>query len=457
MMVINFNANIRITINVCFVLFFSIGFYMLELKTQNLNIGDKVPEITIKAENTGNKQLTLPKPGTSLTILAFWYGACKGCITNFPNLEYLQNKFNDKIQIILVNFESQGMIDSTFKKYSVISSIYKLPKLPSITNDTLLHNLFTIEYYPHYVWIDGQGVVKHVTSTEEVNEQNIQAIILGNSLNVDDKSKELIFRLSKTTLLRELFYYNGELPKYYSAITRYIPARGLDGLITKIVDTLNNSVRISRNNMSIIDLFGNALSKGRGVNPYNSSFFDFGKRIRINTSDSIKFFFNTSNKLSIDEWRRENYFSYELVLPLAQESKAFDYMLSDLERYFNLKVNRKTETRKCFILIRTSEVDRIKTKYTQGRNYFDPGKDSTSLDIVYATTQQFVDRLSSLYQSNPVIFLDETQYAGRIDIKIKNDVAANIYQLKKYLKQTYDLDLIESERDVCIYELNDVF
>src|SRR5699024_3660696 len=75
--------------------------------------------------------------------------------------------------------------------------------------------------------------------------------------------------------------------------------------------------------------------------------YDYFNLMRIETQDSLKFFshhdapqsLEKSNYSSIEEWRANNTFCYELSLSKpAKESEFFKYMINDLERILNIKV-----------------------------------------------------------------------------------------------------------------------
>jgi Redoxin. len=158
-----------------------------------LEIGDRMPDIRITGiRNGGQPVMQFSVFSNELVLLDFWYGTCKGCIKSFPKLEYLQKKFAGKFRVLLVNFESTGKIDSVFSKWRKISSAYKLPDLLSVTSDTVLHQLFSVTSYPHFVWIDNRGIIKAVTDETEVTEENIEAMIRGKAVKMEMKTDYIL-------------------------------------------------------------------------------------------------------------------------------------------------------------------------------------------------------------------------------------------------------------------------
>ena len=79
-----------------------------------LSIGDTMPNLFIEdISNYKVKNVHFEEFKDKLVIIDFWFGACPGCIAAFPKFEALQKKFEDKVQVIMVNFESQKKIDET--------------------------------------------------------------------------------------------------------------------------------------------------------------------------------------------------------------------------------------------------------------------------------------------------------------------------------------------------------
>src|SRR5688500_2781720 len=92
-----------------------------QILPESLGIGDPMPDLIISnVQNFTRSQIKFSDFKNKLVILDFWFGTCKSCILNFPKMEALQKKFKDQIQILMVNFESQGTIETTFRKWKNI-------------------------------------------------------------------------------------------------------------------------------------------------------------------------------------------------------------------------------------------------------------------------------------------------------------------------------------------------
>lgn len=110
-------------------------------------------------------------------ILDFWATWCGTCISRFKHLQTLQNKFNNQLQIVLVNTSSR---DTDEKVSAFMANYYR--QNPSFQlcyayKDKKLNLLFPTRALPHYVWIGADGIVKAITGWEDVTPTNIQQLI----------------------------------------------------------------------------------------------------------------------------------------------------------------------------------------------------------------------------------------------------------------------------------------
>src|SRR5215469_4171672 len=149
---------------------------------QNLSIGDSVPNIEFGYTlNYSSNILSLSDFPGKLVILDFWATWCASCIHGFPKLDSLQQKFGDKLQIILVNAK-----DTRDDSSSVLKFLNKWKNnsgrdfhLVTVFFDTVANKLFEHHLIPHYVWINKERRVIAFSSTDAVNEKNIDAALNG--------------------------------------------------------------------------------------------------------------------------------------------------------------------------------------------------------------------------------------------------------------------------------------
>ncbi|MEN5376663.1 TlpA family protein disulfide reductase [Sphingobacterium kitahiroshimense] len=104
-------------------------------------------------------------------IIDFWSLSCASCITKFPKLFELQNKFQGNIKILLINKEGKDAI------HRMPNDFLRDNNLPTVYDDCFLNELFPHRSIPHYIWITPRGRVSAITSAEFVNEQWVAGFI----------------------------------------------------------------------------------------------------------------------------------------------------------------------------------------------------------------------------------------------------------------------------------------
>lgn len=152
-------------------------------------------------------------------------------------------------------------------------------------------------------------------------------------------------------------------------------------------------------------------------------------------------------------WQTKNFFTYEGIWPAVEKNNLFKYMAEDLENFFNHTASIIKKRMKCLTLVRTSQLDKLKSK-GRDRTFFDPLIDTTKLQLYVSRTSKLLEALSKANKNTPLIFADNVNYAGVIDIELNRSALNNIPALRTELNK-YDLDLIEKETEVEIFVFTD--
>ena len=150
-------------------------------QTTALTVGDTVPDMLFS--NTLNypvSEIQLSSFKNKHIIIDFWATWCSSCIHHFQQLDSLQKKYPQQLQVLLVN--SKNSVDTKEKITNFISSYRSTHpgfSLPVVADDTVAKNLFPHQLLPHYVWIDQNKKVTAITGPEEITAQNVQNWLTG--------------------------------------------------------------------------------------------------------------------------------------------------------------------------------------------------------------------------------------------------------------------------------------
>lgn len=403
-----------------------------------LNIGDTVPDVAFtKVFQYPSGKARLSTFHDRLLILDFWSTWCTACIYSFPKLDSLQQQFGPRLQVLLVNARSTG--DNEGKAKALFEKI-KLPsgqkyRLPYLVDDTVLYRFFPHKMIPHCVWIQN-GVVKAITTPEEVTSANITAMLNGSQVRLKLK-KDLVEFDKSLSLLQNLYSTDVLNLVYSSVVTRHVSGLFAGSGIWRSPDSSYS--RLYHYNRPVLGLYEYALG------------FPLTSRPRVlEVSDRKRY---EKGEASWAEWAPANAYCYELTAPSGHSpEEARKWMLQDLNRIFNL--NGRLEKRKmpCRVLVRLEK---------EGKNFATRGGKpswkwpSQAGDAVILCNQPLsllVSRLNRQhgYQS---FIVDETGYAGNVDLELKAP-PDNPELLKKELNK-YGLDLIVTERELDVFVLTE--
>jgi thiol-disulfide isomerase/thioredoxin len=305
-----------------------------------LKIGDKVRAEEIERLLSG-KSLTV-KPGNyrgKKIIFDFWSIYCLSCMKSFASLDSLQLKYRNDVQIVLVNFDSR---ESTEKVFSKFKTIHRPRYIPLVSANGFFRSNFKRDKFPYALWLSEDGTIKYFTEAYNSSKKNIEAFLLDKALDVDtitlqrDKLSSLVAIPNDEWESRFLFY---------SYITRWV--KGID-IGYRNVQPINNgkSVRLCINAASITELCKLAFEE-RGKHNFNLPY-----TIELNVADSARYI-APADMSSYDQWKKNNAYNYDLVIPVENKDKAYERMQSDIQNYFDIEVKIEKRLRTCLIVQKT--------------------------------------------------------------------------------------------------------
>jgi thiol-disulfide isomerase/thioredoxin len=363
-------------------------------KIKALTIGDRVPDFQLNLLNYSSPVANLSSFKGKLIILDFWASWCYSCLHAFPKLNALQKKFSNKVQFILVNSsettgDNKEEVLQTVKKHSAGLSLSFLISY----DDSIALKYFPHLYLPHYVWITPMGIVKAITEPESVTEQNIKAILEDKNVELSLPIKKDYFPDKLMDLALEAQPDIDENLAFYSVFKR----GKIDGLsrVFSLRETMNKKGPgkiprgISFRNMSLIEILEIVSGYSK-----NRLYGDFKKRLILEIKDSSKLIYNPS-KMTREQWEKENFYTYDLVIPEDETENITEYIWRDLNKYSGYTAHIELRNLKCYILEAT---DKAKSDLTK--------LGGISIDVkggVYYIKNGSIESLTSILDENPYL------------------------------------------------------
>jgi thiol-disulfide isomerase/thioredoxin len=323
-------------------------------RIKELSIGSRVPDIQFKMANYSRPIANLSDFKGKLVIIDFWASWCYSCLLSWPQLTRLQEKFADKVQFIMVN-SKQTTADDEKKVVQVVKKYSNKSPLKFLVSydDNVALALFPHHSLPHYIWITPNGLVKAITAGEEVNEKNI-------SMLLENENSELTWAIKKDYMPNKLMdlAVDGQPDvddnlEYFSVFKK----GRIDGLgyVNTPRSVLSKDEQdlvargISMRNVTIIEMFETALRLKRGIRDYTQ------KLLVLNVKDSSRLLFD-STKTNRDSWEKENYYTYDLILPASQNGNMPDQLWSDINKFSGFKGKIERVSKRCLVLQETKKM-----------------------------------------------------------------------------------------------------
>ncbi len=407
-----------------------------------ISVGDYLPAINLKFLNLNGQatEYQLSDPGGKLLILDFWATWCGACLVTFPKLDSLQQQFGQNMQVLLVNAKGTGddkqRIQAYFDKRR--NSLGKKYNFPMRMEDTLLVRLFPHKLIPHYIWIK-DGVVKAITSFEQVTAENIRSMLNNVSVQLPFK-KDIMDFDRNNTLLTNISNIAPEKLLVSSVFVKHI-----SGVFTGAGQSIHADStwrRIYYINTPLLALYATAIGK------------PFENRIMLNVRDTSRYIATSQGGT---RWVESNTYGYEITLPLSYtREKMNQYMLKDLDRYFNTTGQLEIRKVKCLALVRTNKNNRLLQSKGGTPEVKLLNKELPVKYMINSPLSKLIKALNFQIYGRPLkpIIIDETGFNDPVDLKFKISHIDDLPTLNKLLRP-YGLALLEVERELEMFVLTE--
>lgn len=186
-------------------------------------IGKPCPNFVLHdVTNYTSKRLTLEDLKGKYTILDFWNRGCLACINSFPKVNQMHKRFKEKLTIVVVGEEDkENMIRPLFarlkekNKYEFVAAF-----------DSTIVNRMVHRFFPHYVWINQEGIIEAVTGPDAFTSENIEKFVSGKAFSFVDasyrgyKKNREQFTNSQALLVDPQYCFKSELIKWQHGMPR---------------------------------------------------------------------------------------------------------------------------------------------------------------------------------------------------------------------------------------------
>jgi len=377
-------------------------------------------------------------------IIDFFEQYCISCFKSFPKLKIIQEEFKDSVQFLLCGYDGKYVGNSTRnirQDYQNYQKRFNL-NIP-VAYDSATVQRFKIMSFPYVVWIDGEGIVRAITRSDELTPENIRTFIKGHPLDLPMAENAQQGNNDHFYNPDQLLLSNGNGGNDSDFLVRSVL---MDWKYQqRDFHYLNVNARNLKNLQGVglplfylyKQAFGDTVTydlppEGNASDNEPNHYGQWYLKPVIDKCDSSLFQPNyTTGK---------NMYSYSLVMKNARWLNDMQKkMQNDLGDYFGLRVRVENRSLPCLKLIATDSArqrlltkgDKANTDYSQSSFTF--------------TNQPVAKIIWQIWVYNPLeVVIDETGITGNIDIQI-NAILTDFDDFRNALKKQ-GLDIIRGER-----------
>jgi thiol-disulfide isomerase/thioredoxin len=148
-------------------------------------VGERCPDFVIRnIMDDPDSLLTFEDLTGRFIILDFWSKYCSTCMGTLPGTDSVYRDYNDRITFLLIGTED--------KEQRMRPMFYdfrqRMDLIIPFAFDSALFRRFVPNVVPHLIWIDNQGIVRAITTSEELKPGNVDAFLQGKPFEFRDWS-----------------------------------------------------------------------------------------------------------------------------------------------------------------------------------------------------------------------------------------------------------------------------
>ncbi|MBL4905768.1 MAG: TlpA family protein disulfide reductase [Flavobacteriaceae bacterium] len=433
----------------------------LVLQADNTNtfpeIGKPMPDFMLKNIQYYDKQeASLKDFRGKWLILDFWNRLCKTCIASFPKVNKLRKEFRGKVEFVLVGRNDGKYYSGAKKLYERVRDKHNLD-LPLVYDANLVEK-FGVTSVPHIIWIDDKGIVRAVTMGADLNAENLEAFLSGETPKVfhkpnayEEQEMRRNYNYKKPLLIdgnggkgdnflyRSLLTGKNEYVFNAASPSCFIPFRKKNEYGSKF-SVVNSGIQY------LYKLaYGDTIRPNPDILSWKSG---YGKWLRmpiLEVTDSSDF--------KRDYITGKGIYSYELIVPEDRNKNTLfrqKIMQRDLQNYFNYDVNVETRLMPYWRVITTKNTN--KKLITKGEETAIRGDSYQNIELINIPMEKLISIMWGYHQIEPP-FIDETGIKQNIDITLKGNLT-KFKEFRQALKEN-GIELVKSKKEMKVIVIRD--
>src|SRR5690606_26702439 len=219
---------------------------------------------TFKAiKNLESVDVTIPEDMP--IILDFGTMYCGPCISSLVKMDTLLNSFAGKVAMFMVTREKNADV----LKFKTANNRIKNVRVPIITDDTLLHEIFEHQAQPHLVWIDREKSNPISSKPLFLTHENLKRFVNGNPIDVVEKlDRHFDYQKGVFSSMQE----KGDL-SFSNVMPRRFISGNVEGIQAKRIETVDSVRGVRRHaayNFPIIKMYAPLFNKTYDVDFFNN-------------------------------------------------------------------------------------------------------------------------------------------------------------------------------------------
>src|SRR6218665_277984 len=392
---------------------------------QELHIGSQVPDFSSSSViNHTSSRLSLSEIKKKWILLDFWSTTCPSCVASFEKIDKLQEKFDNDLQVVFINRETQAATVDFFKRKMKL----KKARVPYITEDSIFKEAFPHSFSPYYVLLDSSRRVVAFPDHAYISNDPVENLVKNNSVNFGQSTIPVKIK-DHQSLLSVL-----DSSSFFKAKAYFILTKGIAGLATYGYD--DPTIKGVQNRFT---LAGVPLQTIFTVTMTELLKMKFTRNAFVFESRQKDSVMAPTDPMQYAEWLKDNAYAVDIVVNPQDAPNIMQILKYDLEQYFKFSIVIEKRMVQCFVLKRLSGTKDLTTaggKPFAGSKRVEGGYLWIMINKRFTAFSDLLrDYFDSLINTKP--FVDETGITTNVDMTI--DMAF----FEKYQKQ--DISIVNAE------------